>query len=139
MNLDKHVGIPFDVARRSGTDCWGLVRRIYSELGIDLPEYSEVTADHPIAVARAVRDGQRLPWCRVDKPRPYDVVLMTGLSAMTAKLPIHVGIVVPGNAMLHTSAATQASVIVPLSSLTVRSRIMGFYRHERLAADPGRL
>lgn len=132
MIWQRYVGIPFDVSRKRGTDCWGLVRKVYaSELGIQLPEYADVSANDLLAVAKTIRKQHAMfPWKRISgTPHPFDVVLMRGISAANARAPVHVGIIVSGKSMLHIEESTGASAIVALSALTIRSRIIGFYRH----------
>ena len=134
---DFYVGLQFHPERNN---CWSLVRKVFlDELDIDLPDHAEISADQLLIIARTmVRNANIAPWVRVERPEPFDVVLMSGLSAASPRAPVHVGVIVSPLLMLHTSQETQASCVVALGNLMIRSRIQGFYRHERLATHSGR-
>lgn len=114
----RYVGLPFDAAH-----CWALVRRVYADqLGIELPEYGEVDAGELVAVARSMARGKEA-WALVSDPRPFDVALMRGRSAVW-----HVGVMTDRAHVLHTERATGA-VRVPITAPSVRGRIMEYRRY----------
>ncbi len=130
---EPYIGIPFFYGgrtREDGLDCWGLVRLIYRDIvGIDLPEYGEVSADDLRAVARTVgvkRDAE--PWSMVLEPATYDIVVM-GLH--NKRIPAHVGLMVDENTMIHAEQSSH-SCLVRLDNMTVRERVLGFRRHKTL-------
>lgn len=122
----RYVGVPFvDMGRAiEGLDCWGLIKIIYAEqLGIDLPDYGEISANDLLRVARAMKNGQER-WEAVDKPQEFDLV---ALRLYDRGWVGHVGVMVDGKRMLHTESTIEASV-VPLDHFTVRDRVAGFRR-----------
>lgn len=115
-----YIGLPFEAA-----NCWALVRRVYHDrLGIDLPEYGEISARDLVRVARAMDAGAAQEcWRSVRVPREFDVVLMRRGRAV-----VHVGVMTGPRYLLHTELATDA-VHVPLSHPSVAGRVVGYRRH----------
>lgn len=133
--LRGYVGIPFvDGGRdRAGCDCWGLVRLVHADHGVDLPSYGDISAAELLAIAREMRsatDGE--PWRKVDGEarRPLDVVVMSRLDA-PGTIPIHVGVMVDDRRVLHVLERTD-SHMVPLSHWSIAPRVIGIYRHRDL-------
>lgn len=126
------VGIPFlDKGRdRDGCDCWGLVRLVYAEHGVDLPSYAEISARELLAVSRAmVRGSAGEPWALATQPyRTLDVVVMKQLSE-TSRAPMHVGVMLDARRMLHTTEAVGSSHIVRLQQPSLPFRILSVHRH----------
>lgn len=113
-------------------DCWGAIRLVLSErAGIEVPAYGDVAAGELLKIARTIEaESSGRPWIEVKgAPKIFDVVKMRedGGRAET-----HVGIMVSGTHMLHVEEASDAS-IVPLGDVSVRSRVIGIFRHEALA------
>lgn len=103
-----YVGIPYDEA-----DCWTLARRVLVEqFWIFVPSY----ADEPVDVALAI--GKR-HFTEVDAPRAGDLVLMRRLGRP------HIGVMLDGVSMLHTSRGKNA-VVERISS--IRHKVTGYYR-----------
>lgn len=128
----RYVGVPFVDDGRSidGCDCWGLFRLVYTErLGIDLPSYGDTSARDLLGVTEAMSAGVAVDerWREVLVPQEYDGVLMR---AYGARDPGHVGIMIGAKQLLHVERKT-AAVIVPLDHYSVRSRILGFWRHQQ--------
>ena len=98
---DEYVGIPFlrYGRTREGCDCYGLVRLVLQEqFFITIPEYGEENYDD--------RAGQEEALCThlheftpvpMDNRQPGDLLLLA-----VGGRPIHVGIVVSEEAMLHS-------------------------------------
>jgi cell wall-associated NlpC family hydrolase len=130
------VGIPFrDRGRdRSGADCWGLVRLVYAQHGVDLASYAEIGAKELLAVARAVMTGAATdPWSSTSEPyRKLDVVVMKRLSE-AGKAPVHVGVMLDWRRMLHTTEAVGESHIVRLGHSSVPFKVLGVHRHRAFA------
>lgn len=117
-----YVGRRYD---HTDANCWTLIRDIYRDrLGIALSAFSDVDAQDSASVARRMFREARL-WKAVETPDAFDVVLMRHRDH---SVPVHVGIAVNRSEMLHTTPATDC-VLVRLSDLSVRSRIVGFRRH----------
>lgn len=127
--LSRYVGIPFKSQGRdfSGVDCWGLVWLIYKhELGIDLPEYGDISATDLAEVAKNITEGYAIePWVDINRPSEFDVVVMHFYGTRRVG---HVGIVTGSNMLLHTERSFD-SVSVPQNHMTVRHRIVGYRRH----------
>lgn len=120
-----YVGLPFGDQAPAVT-CWGLVCRIYAEqLGIELPAYGEIPACDLLRVARAMRAGSDDGWMPIDRPRPFDVVLMRAPQGGASV--VHVGVMIDALRMIHVEAAT-AAVIVPVRHWSVTGRILGYRR-----------
>lgn len=122
------VGLPFRDGGRGpdAYDCWGLVRHVYCrQLGIDLPDYGEISAKDLVRVAREMRRGADDGWRVPPVPRAYDVCLMRGGRGGAAVL--HVGVMVDDRRLLHVEAAT-GSVVVPVVHFSVAGRIVGYRR-----------
>lgn len=121
----RYVGLPFGEAQGEVT-CWGLVRRVYYDrLGLDLPEYGEISARDLLRIARAMGAAKDDGWRAVSPPAPLDVCLMRGPQGGAAV--VHVGVMVDAQHLLHVEAAT-AAVIVPVAHYSVAGRIVGYRR-----------
>jgi len=113
----------------SGLDCWGLVRLVYARnLGIDLPEFSEIAPKDLRRIATAMIEGcDAGPWRAVTgDPRVYDVMVAT--SRAGARLPGHVGVMIDATRVLHVWRATNVCVM-PLAHEFLRGRVLGVQRH----------
>jgi cell wall-associated NlpC family hydrolase len=128
----KYVGIPYLNKGRdfSSVDCWGLVRLVYSyELGIELPQYGEVSSDNLAKVHRKVAEvSEYEEWKPVltEDIETFDVCVMR---AAGKRLVCHVGIVVDKKRILHVENRIN-SAIVELRDPIIRERIVCFRRHK---------
>jgi cell wall-associated NlpC family hydrolase len=100
----KYLGVPYQwggTNPATGLDCSGLVQRVYSDLGVQLPRTSEEQAQVGTPVA-SLADAQ-----------PGDLVFFAG-SDGTASSPGHVGIYI-GNGMMidapHTGTDVQVQAV----------------------------
>jgi cell wall-associated NlpC family hydrolase len=130
-----YVGIPFvDGGRdRTGCDCWGLVRIVFADNGIDLPSYGEIAASEMLAIAREIGGAiSGDPWRRVDGDprRAMDVAVMRR-AGEASRVAIHVGVMLDARRLLHIELSKD-SHIVPLTHHSVAARVIGFYRHRDL-------
>ena len=121
----SYVGTPFGESSGEVT-CWSLVCSVYrSMLGIDLPEYGEISARDLVRVARRMEEGKNDGWLEVHEPEEFDVVMMrSGRGGATV---VHVGVMVSRTHMMHVELAT-ATVVVPITHFSVSGRILGFRR-----------
>ncbi|MGN0952814.1 MAG: C40 family peptidase [Megasphaera elsdenii] len=128
LNYQDLVGIPFVDGGRTlqGFDCWGLVRYIYGQRGIQLPEYPIDPKDR-VAVHRAMEAGAASCWQKVQHPKEGDVVLLE----LAIKCANHVGVYIGRGDFIH--AYGTAVVIDRLSHW--QSRVVGFYRPKEGAYD----
>lgn len=121
----QYVGLPFGEGADEVT-CWGLVRRVYRDrLGVDLPEYGEISAYDLLRIARAMGAAKDDGWRAVSVPQSLDVCLMR--SPQGGASVVHVGVMVDAQRLLHVEAAT-AAVIVPVSHYSVAGRVVGYRR-----------
>jgi len=131
----EYVGIPW-LAKgrgREGCDCWGLVRLVLAErFGVEQPSYAEGYASpaEREEIAALLRGGVPANgWLQVDDgERPGDGVVFRLLN-----VPWHVGVVVGPDEFLHVEEGIGAACIDRLSSHRWARRLVGVYRHERLA------
>ena len=125
----RYVGAPFKDGGRGPDvfDCWGLVSQVYrDQLGIDLPHYGEISAADLLRVRREIMAGAASePWRQVTDPREFDVAVMR---LPTGRGHGHVGVLTDPRNVLHVEAGSGAA-IEQLNSVTIRNRVMGFWRH----------
>ena len=119
-----------DNERGDGTsglvDCWGLIRMIYrQELQIDLPAYSEIGTRDILNVLRRMRTDAAKLWYRVEHTAVFDIVAMT---SEYGRRVAHVGILIDPHNMMHSDIGVGVC-IQTIDHPTVRTRIVGFYRH----------
>lgn len=121
LNYQDLVGIPFVDSGRTlqGFDCWGLVRYIYQQRGIQLPNYPIDPKDRE-AVHQAMKEGAASSWKKVETPREGDVVLLE----LAIGCANHVGVYIGRGDFIH---AYGTSVVIDRLSHW-QSRIVGFYR-----------
>lgn len=122
-SIAEYVGIPYQLHGRSrtGADCYGLVVMVYRDiLGITLEDY-----DYASRVdAGALIDVHRTRWKQLAEPEHWAVaVIRNGLD------PMHCGIIVDHDLMLHTHAGG-ASCVVRFQSPNWAPRILGYYAHD---------
>lgn len=141
----EYIGLPWQPKGRDrgGVDCWGLAWLVAAErFGLTLPLY---LAGYDGAARADVEDIGRLvaaelgPWRPIVAPDPA-----TGALAFGAERPgdfllirqhghaCHVGIVVAPGWMLHIEEGID-SVTVDYDGRVWRRRVVGVYRHARLA------
>jgi cell wall-associated NlpC family hydrolase len=122
--------LPFKNGGRdwSGVDCWGLVRLVLlTECKVETPTYGEVPADDLIRIAYKVFDEtSREPWHPATSAQPFDLAVMYRRLA-----PIHVGIMVDGQHVLHVEPAT-LTVMLDVRHPSVLFRRISYFRHQAL-------
>lgn len=131
MWVDDYIGIPFgkNGNTKESCDCWRLIVMVYRErLGIELPDFAGIYVDGSLAslmkVSRKIRD-EKQTWQRVDKPQPYDVILLR-----TGDMVYHVGLVIDHKRMLHVLEGID-STIEEFTGLQWQQRVEGFYHYGR--------
>lgn len=103
-------------------DCWQLVRRVFADRGIILPDFA-ITADQAVAIDQAVA-RQRPLWRRLDAPETPCVVLIRNDDSNPV-LCNHFGVYLDGR-VLHTLKKSGPSTF-DLNHRWWGSRIEGFY------------
>lgn len=128
--LDWVFEIPYVSGGRdeSGADCWGLVVLFYEkEFDVNLPKYEEVLPDeatgHTTTTKGAIVIAETLDSVEeVSDPQYGDIVLLRVMG-----MPIHVGIVVGRNEMLHTRSST-GPLIENYTEIKWKRRVQSFHR-----------
>lgn len=136
-----YVGIPYlDHGRdRAGCDCWGLVRLIIAErTRVVLPSFATDydTETDSLGVGRCVTAARASgAWSLVEKaPGAFDVVEMWSVLRCRNGFdcrPLHVGVLVDPDWLIHTEAATGAR-LVRRDDRSLGRRIAGYWRHRDL-------
>lgn len=128
----KYVGIPFVDGDRdfNGIDCWRLVCLVYEqERQIILPDYGDISALELRQVAELIsRDAYAEPWIEVvpSSVNAFDVAVMH-----KRREPVHVGIMVGREQMIHVEEKT-ATVMISIKHPSVAFRSINFFRHRKL-------
>lgn len=128
----KYVGIPFVDGGRdfNGIDCWRLVCLVYEqERQIILPDYGDISALELRQVAELIsRDAYAEPWIEVvpSSVNAFDVAVMH-----KRREPVHVGIMVGREQMIHVEEKT-ATVMISIKHPSVAFRSINFFRHRKL-------
>lgn len=130
MWTNDFIRVPFEEKGRdrNGVDCWGLVRLIYKErLGIDLPSLLDYTSTKDRINISEMVCKESLKWVEIPKgeEKEFDVVIIEMLG-----LPIHVGVVVGNNMMIHCEKGSGTTVVNYKKEAQWFRRIKGFYRYE---------
>lgn len=130
----KYLHIPFvDYGRDPlGCDCFGLVALILtSELGLKLSTFPEIgpcdydQIENTIAAEVVARKA-----VAIARAQEFDVVVLRGrvnINGRVVSAPIHLGLVTDAHEIIHTQKGTGV-VCVPLSHMSIKSRIVGVYR-----------
>lgn len=123
IDVSEYVGLPFTPGGRGPRyDCYGLLRLVYADrLGIALPEHTGYTATLTPTTTAMIQAGL-VDWTPVADPEPWDVVLI-----LVDGEPNHIGLVIGGGHMLHTTNRTDAC-IESYQRPRWRARVEGFYR-----------
>ena len=125
--VNKYLGIPFKHRGRdfSGLDCYGLVIKIYEDLGyriFDLESYDEVLLQSD---ANYFIDNYHKEWARIEKPKIFDVVLFKNASC---GIVTHCGVVLKEDKFIHCSRKTKGVIVSRLFSNAWVKATEGFYR-----------
>jgi len=123
-NIDytKYLGIPFKWGGSSvkeGFDCYNLIRVVYKEYGIDLPEY--VVINDKQTIATMINESKQM-FKKLDKPNPPCIVTFW----IRPPLTTHIGVVIEENKFIHIMEKTSVS-IEKLSAPEWSKRITGFF------------
>lgn len=117
------IGIQFALGGSNpkvGLNCYGLVREVYKNLNIELPEYQETALDAQTLTNAAGRD-----WIKLDSPKPYSVALIRSEGLASS---FHLAIVTPEITLLH-ALPKKGVVVSPIEKY--EARIIGFYVYDK--------
>lgn len=110
--------------------CWGLLRLVYAEFGIQVPEVKGLTRENAAAVAAGVRDGLKEDWEEIQKPEEGCAV---GMSITSDPDEIHhVGVYTDSDGGRVVHCWGRYNVIADtLRGLALKGfRVVRFYRHK---------
>ena len=124
------ISIPFkDRGRdRAGADCWGLTCIIFKErLGINLPILNDYTNTRDRKKLCQIIETEIPEWIEIPRgqEKEYDVSVFN-----MAGLPVHVGIVLRPNFMVHRQRGT-GTTVERYDSKKWNTRIEGFFRYSK--------
>ncbi len=95
MDWGKYIGQPWQAV---GLNCWDLVRKVYADLGVELPLMQVDAANHKAVLTLLKSPDTYQLWREVNVPNPLDVVVLR-----MGKSACHVGVAVDGG-LLHSIA-----------------------------------
>lgn len=133
---DKYINIPYENRGReaTGSDCWGLAIQIYkNELGIDLPGYSDISAENLLQIYHAMntdKDSEIWESVNPEDIQAFDICVMRGAGIRRV---CHAGIVLDKKRIIHMEKGVD-SCIVTLDHFSIRERIDCYRRHKHLSA-----
>ena len=132
MDYNSYIGLPYESngRTRAGVDCWGLVRLFYREqLGLELPDYSELYSGSWDPQLSDVIDQHKSGWSETQDAQPGDVCLFNIYGE-----PAHVGVYLGARRFLHAREGRD-SVVESLDSPQWSRRFGGFYRYQAQATE----
>ena len=129
MNVDVFVGIPILSKGRTATgcDCYGLVRLIYQQEGIELPlllDYDNTT-DRAVMTGMVARQPLLIGFKKVETPQPLDVLVIR-----QGGWNCHLAVVLDERRMIHSEAG-KGSAVELYSRPHIKPRIKEIWRYER--------
>jgi cell wall-associated NlpC family hydrolase len=128
MSYSHYIGIPYKATGRTieGSDCWGLVCMVARDIfKVDMPSYNEYSPDEDWQEMSDVIQRHIKEWDTVTAGDEVagDVVLMR-----LRGQPLHVGIVIGNNRMIHIMKGIN-SVMEDYTGRVWNKRVLGIYRY----------
>lgn len=125
--VNKYLGIPFRHRGRSmeALDCYGLVLKVYEDLGIKLFDLESYEEDLSQTQTDYFIKQYYREWEKVIKPSIFDVVLFKAKG-----IAVHCGVVLSGGKFLHSSRKTKGVIVSRLYGGAWEKMIEGFYRNK---------
>lgn len=123
--VKKYLGVSFKHQGRDikeGLDCWGLIKAIYADHGVELFDLESYEVDWAKVGKNYFLEHYADQWKRADQPEFMDVVLFQTSPAVVN----HAGLVLNNSKFIHASKA--GIVVSRLGELQIFKRIAGFYR-----------
>lgn len=133
INWGKYVGLPYKAGGRNfdGTDCYGIAVLVgKEELGIDLPDFTELLYDKDRYDIDKKEDhilrNLDICWARVKKPyKIFDCLIFN--SGKDCTLINHIGIYIGNNKFIHI-IESQTSMISSLDNPYWENKVYGVMR-----------
>lgn len=123
--IKKYLGIPFKHQGRKieeGLDCWGLIKAIYADCGVDLFDLDSYEINWPKNGKNHFMEHYSQQWERVDRPQLMDVVLFWASPVVVN----HAGLILNESRFIH--AARPGVIISRLGEFQIFKKIEGYYR-----------
>lgn len=124
--VNKYLGGKYVYkGRLDGLDCYGLVWRIYKDIGIDIPDlsFSDDPKWHMKGLGLDIRKLSSI-FEPVDEPNVYDVVAFYNPKGVVN----HAGVYVGQGKFIHATSKTGV-VVAHLYDKMWKDRLAGIYRH----------
>ncbi len=125
--IKKYLGVPFLNCGRStkGLDCYGLVKCIYADQGIELYDTeAEYSARWCVKGQNFLIENQHRDWIEIKDPRITDLVCFNN----SAGVGYHIGVILDQATFIHTTKA--GTVVGRIGDW--QTKIRGYYRHRGL-------
>ena len=123
----KYLGAPYLHKGRTiaGLDCYGLIIKVYEDLGIRLYDIDEdYTPDWSWSGRNYFIENYHKEWDKIELPEQFDVVLFCMHDNGIAD---HGGVMLNSDEFIHTCKA--GTVVTKISQL--RGKIEGYYRYKQ--------
>lgn len=133
MWTNDYIRIPFKERgrERSGADCWGLARIIFSEqLGIDLPALVGYADTKDRAHISEIIKTEAITWefLKSGSEKAFDIAVFKMLGQ-----PMHVGVVVEPGLMIHCERGSGVYLTHYNKENQWYRRLEGFFRYAKCA------
>ncbi len=124
MLTGKYLGIPYVHKGRTldGLDCWGLLKCVYREFGVELFDIEEYSKTWSLTGRDYFKQHYRQDWVMVGLPRFLDAVLFVNSKGIAN----HAGIVLTNGRFIH--CCRQGVIVSRLSDKAWQKNIEGYYR-----------
>lgn len=125
--VDKYLGLPYKHLGRDfdGFDCWGLIKYIYKDIGIEL---FDINTDYDKLWGSKGKnyfmENYYKDWIKVREPRFLDIVGLYNNSNVIN----HAGIMLDRTRFIHS----RRGGVVINNIYDFGQRVQGFYRHKKL-------
>ena len=126
--INKYIGIPYAKFGRdfSGCDCFGLLHLVYrKEFNHTLPDFINDYSDKESMRDLINYNIPILAGTPTDEPELGDIVVFNFFN-----MPIHLGIYINKNLVLHTLEKSD-SCVERMNSHRLKGRLHGFYKYKR--------
>jgi cell wall-associated NlpC family hydrolase len=124
MLTGKYLGIPYVHRGRTldGLDCWGLLKCVYREFGVELFDIEEYSKTWSLIGRDYFKQHYQQDWVMAGRPGFLDAVLFVNSKGIAN----HAGIVLTNGRFIHS--CRQGVIVSRLSDKAWRKNIEGYYR-----------
>lgn len=124
MIINRYLGIPYVHRGRTlnGLDCWGLLKCVYRDLGVELFDIEEYSKTWSLNGKDYFKQHYEQDWRMVNKTQIMDAVLFVNSKGVAN----HAGIVLKDEKFIH--CCRQGVIISRLHDKSWHKNIEGYYR-----------